>query len=70
MPPDGKLGDAELGVFREWIARGAPYDGDAGDHAVDEEPEPRQTKGDGREGWAYRRVVRPDVPPSMKPRAR
>lgn len=61
MPPSGKLPDEDLEVFRRWIEGGAPWSPDVAIE-VEEEREQRLTKGDGREGWSYRPVVRPEAP--------
>ena len=52
MPPEGDpLSDAEIAAIRAWIAAGAPA------------PEGEKPSKDPGEHWAFRRPVRPAVPP-------
>jgi mono/diheme cytochrome c family protein len=63
MPPDGKLADEDIAVLRRWVERGLPWsDAVTIEEGAAEEAQPRLTKGDGREGWAYGQVARPAVP--------
>jgi hypothetical protein len=65
MPPDGKLDDATLAVFAEWVRRGAPMP-DEGPAvppaAVHESPYNNKISDETRNWWAYRPVVQPMVP--------
>jgi len=62
MPPKGRLGAGEVAVLEDWLGRGAPYAAEleiAG--GLDEGQEFQVTEAD-RNYWAYRPVVRPEVP--------
>ena len=67
MPPTGKMPADEIEVLRQWVMSGAPWpNGDAGQLAdgdgADVEDDGPMTIEAGRDYWAYRPVVVPDVP--------
>ena len=66
MPPDGKLPDAAITVLRAWIDMGAP------DPRSEVSEKPSSTKAlrveDAQQHWAYRAVVRPEVPTTASSR--
>ncbi|QDV32761.1 PSD1 and planctomycete cytochrome C domain-containing protein [Tautonia plasticadhaerens] len=56
MPPEGEpLSDEQVGHIRSWIADGAPS------------PEDEAPQQDPMDHWAYRSLVRPDVPAAVDP---
>ncbi|XAM01726.1 PSD1 and planctomycete cytochrome C domain-containing protein [Phycisphaeraceae bacterium D3-23] len=67
MPPTGKMPAEEIEVLRQWVLSGAPWPGGEagqlaeGDGAAAAHDGP-MTIEEGRDAWAYSRVVRPDVP--------
>jgi len=67
MPPTGKLPEAEIETLTRWVAMGMPWTpGEAGNLA-DPQGQTTHAEGpvsieEGREYWAYRPLVRPQVP--------
>ena len=61
MPPAGKLPEREIALVEEWVRRGMPWPGSAG------EPAPATRRGGNgiteadRNRWAYAPLVRPEV---------
>ena len=63
MPPDGKLAEGEIAVLREWVRMGAPWvGGGVGKVESGRGGEPYDWERFRREHWAFRKVVRPEVP--------
>ncbi len=64
MPPENKLSDAEIDVLAQWIKMGAPDPRQGGEEGP---ASPRKLVGlsiaEGKEFWAFRPVVRPELPP-------
>ncbi|MBM3766070.1 MAG: DUF1553 domain-containing protein [Acidobacteria bacterium] len=59
MPPTGKLPDAVLADFREWIAGGAPWPEDAGSSAAASQ---ENAMDKAKQHWAWRPVAKPSTP--------
>ncbi|MBM3787230.1 MAG: DUF1553 domain-containing protein [Acidobacteria bacterium] len=59
MPPSGKLPDAVLADFREWISGGAPWPDDAGASAAASQD---SGAGKAKQHWAWQPVAKPAVP--------
>ncbi len=66
MPPNGKLPDATIQLFEEWIARGAPRR--AKPKVALHHPPARSTSKPARNFWAYRPVIDPATPDTKEPR--
>ncbi|MEX2261890.1 MAG: PSD1 and planctomycete cytochrome C domain-containing protein [Bryobacteraceae bacterium] len=68
MPLGGSLGNAEVEVFRKWIEQGAPWD--AAGEAISAAPLPstRKITPTDRAWWAFRKPVKPSVPPVKEAR--
>jgi hypothetical protein len=63
MPPDGQLGEGEIAVLREWVRMGAPWVGGGGAKVESGRGvEPYDWERFRREHWAFRKVVKPEVP--------
>jgi hypothetical protein len=72
MPPDGRLSDADIAVFEQWVLRGAtdprrkpvdPPDTDDSSEEASASIKPTgMTIDDGLKFWSFRPVARPDVP--------
>lgn len=69
MPPTGKLDDAQIAIFADWVARGLPMvDASAGSAPVEHKSPYNNTVSDEtRNWWAYKRVARPAVPQAAYP---
>ncbi len=59
MPPRGKLPQAQIEILTQWVKMGVPYNGTAAT-TVRHGPPPVDEKA--RNFWAFRPVVRPEVP--------
>lgn len=69
MPPSGKLPAAEIEVLRQWVLSGAPWPGGEAGRLADTDSAEAVHDGpmtieEGQDYWAYRAVVRPEVPGS------
>lgn len=69
MPPSGKMPADEIAVLEQWVLSGAPWPGGAAGQlaeagGADQAHDGPMTIEEGRDYWAYRPVVRPDVPGS------
>ncbi len=62
MPPDGKLLPWDAQALTEWVLRGSPWPGDAGDVSDEEVPLLHGMQLSDPELWAFRPVERPPVP--------
>ena len=60
MPPDGKLPAEQIAVLSKWIHMGLPWSGKR-DYGVEPQAE-KDTRGDGRDYWAYQPLARPTLP--------
>lgn len=60
MPPGGKLPAAKIATLTKWIEMGAPWS-TTKDYGVKEVHE-EDTRGDGKDYWAYQPITRPDSP--------
>ena len=59
MPPKQKLSDAEIALFSEWIAMGAP-DPRTGETAA--RTTSAETTGKGKDWWSFQPIRKPEVP--------
>ena len=65
MPPEGKLDDEAIEVFRQWVKRGVPWDpAEEKDLEGDRESGPPQVNDETKGWWSFQKVVRPAVPTS------
>ncbi len=66
MPFDGKLTEAQIGVFRDWINQGAVWEGAAvvasGAPTSTKSLEDMEIPTEARQWWAFRKPVRPLMP--------
>ncbi len=64
MPPSGKLDDAELAIFAEWIRMGLPMPDERPEKAVEVHASPYNNKinDETRNWWSYRPVAKPAPP--------
>ncbi len=60
MPPNAKLAVGKIATLTKWVELGLPWSSTK-DYGVQEVPE-EDTRGDGRDYWAYQPVTRPAVP--------
>ena len=65
MPPGEKLPADKIAILTKWVKLGAPWS-DTKDYGVAEVPE-EDTRGDGRDYWAYQPLNRP-APPAVQDR--
>ena len=63
MPPDERLPDESIALFRRWILAGAPSPETSDEHVVSEEFNLAQA----RQFWAFRPVQAPEVPQPKSP---
>lgn len=63
MPPKGKLSDAEIKYFAEWIHRGAPGpENDLGDSAFSQLGDQELLFEQAKEHWAFQPIAKPTPP--------
>jgi hypothetical protein len=62
MPPKGKLPEAEIAIFVEWVRRGAPWPDEAG-HPPAAADGPQEFTAEQRDFWAFRPPADPTIPP-------
>jgi len=70
MPMDGKLSDAEIGILKDWIAQGAPWGGEIGAGAPQEDlaaTEEMKLPAGAREFWSFKKPVKAAVPKNGEP---
>jgi hypothetical protein len=60
MPPDAKLPAEKIATLTKWVELGAPWSSTK-DYGVKEVTE-EDTRGDGKDYWAYQPVTRPEAP--------
>ena len=63
MPPDGKMSDEEIAVFKKWVEFGLPWNPD---DEIELEPNhsvgPPQVNDETKSWWSFQKVKLPDVP--------
>lgn len=62
MPPEGRLDDEEIAVFRKWIELGLPWNPDDEFEIDSDGHGPPPVNDETKQWWSFQKVRRPDVP--------
>ena len=63
MPPNGKLSEEEIAVFRKWVELGLPWDpADEIELERERKPGPPQVNEETKRWWSFQKPIRPEVP--------
>ncbi len=63
MPPDGKLSDEAIAVFKKWVELGLPWNpDDERELETDAGDGPPQVNDESKSWWSFQKVKRPSIP--------